>query len=495
MFNSDVWFREHAVDPPPVDAVTTARSSARSLLFGNSEVLIRSDARKCELAMAMFLNSERHSLWSRDRAGEPPQARSDEASHMSSDAEVERLRGVEERLRARVESGDLMGVMAAVDFEALYRENNLTKDGISEVKGRNVLNWAASTDTLSVPGGSTQELRAVLRLSSFPHQLDEMADPNKLTAPTQASHATAASSRSDVDALPLQSQSRTMPETPEARDTSIPNVLPAEDEQNPKEEPLHVRSLKVAMIRQRLGQKASELSLKSQNAQQKRGISDFANQHLALGQAFLRDGLMDYAGQHLLMACLIAEHAVEEDYYNWRHAQLQYAKYLDPCGWYSSAQRIMEQVILVLQVTRKTQKIAFLLRKIQLRLASTHIKQENFQEAEKMYHEVYHQLLSGSQSSGSIGARCLEREAWAQVRQGKYREARVSYWKLLELANIPRQTVLCNLGFIETRLGNLEQAKSRFNDALSLPMRTPGDEIEHYYTKTFQYRMATVIME
>lgn len=354
MFNSDVCFREHSIDPPPVDAVTTARSSARSLLFGNSEVRVRSRARKYELAIALFLNSERHSLYSGDRAGEPPQARSNEASHMSSDAEVERLRHIEERLRANVQSGDLMGQMPAKDFEALYRENNLTKEGISEVKARNVLNWAASTDTLSVPGGSTQELRAVLRLSSFPHQLDEMADPNRLTAPTQASHATAASSRSDVDALSLQSQSRTMPETPGARDASIVNILPAEDEQNPKEEPRHVRSLKIARIRQRLAQKASELSLTSQDAQQKRRLSDFANQHLALGQAFLTDGFINYAGQHLLIACLIAEYAVEEDSYYWRHAQLQYAKYLDYCGWYSSALRIMEQLILVLQVMHKT---------------------------------------------------------------------------------------------------------------------------------------------
>lgn len=144
----------------------------------------------------------------------------------------------------------------------------------------------------------------------------------------------------------------------------------------------------------------------------------------------------------------------------------------------------MEQLVPVLQVMRKTQEIAVLLRKTQSRLASIHIKQENFQQAEKMYHEAYHRLLSGSQSSGSVGARYLEREAWAQVRQGKYREARENYWKLLEPANFPRQTVLCNLGFIETRLGNLEQAKSHFNDALSLPIRTPEDEIEHRYTES-----------
>lgn len=277
--------------------------------------------------MALSLNSERHSLWSGDRAGESPQARSDEASHMASDAEVERLRLVEERLRANVQSGDLMGEMAAVDFEALYRENNLTKERISQVEARNVLNWAASTDTLSVPGGSTQELRAVLRLSSFPHQLDGMADPPKPTAPTQVGHATAASSRSDVDALPHQSQSPTMPETPEARDASIANVLPAEDEQNPRREPRHLRMMKMVRSRQRLAQKASELSSKSQDAQRKRHLSEFANQHLALGQAFLTGGLIGYAGQHLLMACLIAEYAVGKDYYYWHHAQLQYAKY------------------------------------------------------------------------------------------------------------------------------------------------------------------------
>ncbi|KAL8746477.1 MAG: hypothetical protein Q9190_001512 [Brigantiaea leucoxantha] len=61
--HSDLCFHEHDSDDHNFHSIPTGKSPERTLLFQNSEVLIRSSVHDMHLRMACFLNGQRQSLW------------------------------------------------------------------------------------------------------------------------------------------------------------------------------------------------------------------------------------------------------------------------------------------------------------------------------------------------------------------------------------------------------------------------------------------------
>lgn len=479
MFSSDVCFREHGPEPNPIDPITSGKSSARSLLCQNSEVLIQSQAQQCELAMALFLNSQRHSLWARDRAGEHSQEGYDPKDIMSPEEEIKGLQEVEERLRAKIREGDLKDYTAPLDLDGLYGENNRSIYGITEARSQDNFSWATSQNSLTVPGRSTQELRAVLRMSTFSHRLREIPGLCIAVTPTEEEEAILDNMRSDVGYRLGSPAPQALPTETEVDDESTGSLSSSGDEQNSKT----ALSLAAVDKRAQLDQLASEFSSELPEGQRERHMTKLIYQHLAVGQAFMTADWIGEAGYHLLMACSIAEYAHKEGSYLWSHSRFQYAKFLNKFGWYSAALKIMKKLSLVLRdIIPRSQEIGTLYEKVQSRLASMYLKRQLFREAEMIYHEALPHSISDVQGLTSVLARYLEKRAWAQVRQGKYSEARDSYSILLKLSFGPRRTLLCNLGFIETRLDNLEHAKSYFDEAILQPIEKPEDELEHFCT-------------
>ncbi|KAL8989512.1 MAG: hypothetical protein Q9177_001613 [Variospora cf. flavescens] len=480
IFSSDVCFREHGPEPNRIDPITSGKSSARSLLCQNSEVLIRSQAQQCELAMALFLNSQRHSLWARDRAGAGSEEQYDSEALMSPKEEIKGLRKVEAKLRAKIQEGDLEDYRAYIDLDVLYKENNRSRYGITEAGSQDNFSWATSDNILTVPGRSTQELRAVFRMSTFSHRLREIPGPCIAVTPTKEEEATFDNMRSDVDSWFGLPEPQALPTERKVDDESIGSLSSSGDEQDSELRSLFQRALDK---QDQLDRLVREFSLELPEEQQERYMTKLIYQRLAAGQAFMMADWIGDAGYHLLMACLIAEHAHKEGSYLWSHSQFQYAKFLNRFGWYSSALTIMKQLSLVLRdIIRKDQEMATLYDKVQSRLASMYLKRQLFREAEMIYHEALPHSISDVQGLKPVWACYLEKKAWAQVHQEKYGEARDSYSILLNLSVGPRRTLLCNLGFIETRLNNLEHAKSCFDDALLQPIEKPEDELDHLYT-------------
>ena len=490
IISSDICFREHGRQTRQFHPVPTGKSAERLLLFQNTEVLIRNDIEKCQLKMALFLNSKKQSLWtksepnrdsetglvressdylsveSEEANGEQDEANreqdeanreqdeangeqdeangeqdeanreQDEANREQDEADGE-LDEAERKLRSRILGGQLVDEDADFDLWWLYWKEYARVHAERQPASHDMANIATQKHNLVVPAGSTQKLCTVIQLSGL--QLAESG--------------------------PLEPQ----PESCEPAQKNDDDISPSNVETR-------------ARIRARqstLRAKTGHINTENPN---KEGILKIHRDHIAIGKAYAAIEKIADARYHLLMACLIAEYLYPEGSNTLSNTRLIYAKFLHSHGWHSQALEILENIVGTLSKGKLTTKDSKVLRKVQIRLANVYLETHRFAEAARLYQIA---LLSPIIGPTPDSARCLERIAWTQVKQEDYEEASKTYSLLSRRPEIRRQTVLINMGFIERKLGRFEEAKKIFVQALEA--NEAGHAIDQCYARSGLY--------
>ncbi|KAL8756856.1 MAG: hypothetical protein Q9184_004370 [Pyrenodesmia sp. 2 TL-2023] len=426
--SSDICFREHGSVSFPIYPVPTGKSPARLLLFQNSQVLVRNTEEQCQMMVALFLNGQRQPFWAvgegvREDVKETKTLRS---SLHSTDGLVK----TDERLRRRILAGDLVDEAAESDFKKSYQRCHDHGQGIRH--SPDVVNLACHKSNLIVPPGSTQELHAVIEISALSES--KQSEPHLAPVPESESH--------------------------------------REDHPNSGNNPVESHKERISSLRSQqkiLVDRAKQLSLKNPGQDAKRRISKFLHDHLELGRSCSVLQLIGEARYHLFTACLIAEYLYKEDSYDLNHARFVYSKFLYNNAWVATALEIMETLYQTLSKQKhKAKEYTILWEKVQIWLPTMYLKAEALSKAESMYKNALPYTISEETILDPATARCLERLAWTQIRQDKFGAAQKNYSLLLKLPESRRQIILSNLGFIQWKLGHIQQAKSFFEESMKL---------------------------
>lgn len=445
IYSSDICFREHGFIENQIYPVPTCKSPARLLLFQNSQVLVRNTEEQCQMTMALFLNGQRQSLWA---VGEG----SDEVvkgskTNASSPYDPDGLTQTDERLRRRILGGDLVDEAEDSDIKKSYQRCHDNGQGFQH--SPDAINLASHKSSLVVPPGSTQELRAVIQVSALSEcrQTEPHIGLNPETENNEEDHQKNGNSQVESNKERLRSRQRTL-----------------------------------------VGQ-AKQLSLKNPSQGAKQRIPKFIHKHLELGQACSMLKLVGEARYHFFTACLIAEYLDKEEVsYDLHHARFLYSKFLYNNGWLAKALDIMEHLFRTLSNHKvKANEFNILWHKVQDRLATMYLKMDKFLQAETMYRNVLPYPISDETILDPLSAHYLERLAWAQVRQQKFEAAYEKYsLLLLKLPENGRRIIRCNLGFIEWTLGNIQKAKSSFEETLESG-DTSTNSTEQLYARSALY--------
>ncbi|KAL8671799.1 MAG: hypothetical protein Q9168_003722, partial [Polycauliona sp. 1 TL-2023] len=427
--SSDLFLREHGGQSTLIPPTPLGKSVRRLLLFENTEVLIQSDIEKCQLKMALFLNSKKQCLWRRPEPSECLENKAGRKSSVYSKENLEEagerdgrleIEEAQKRLRSRILAGHLVDEDADSDLRRLYRRYPDRTHTAQQPTSYDVPTFATHKDNLVVPAGSTQQLCLVIHLSGLQHSqsgsLDPQAEPFELTRKIDDGDG-----QRNTDA--------------EERIRSGESMLEMDTKQ---------------------------VSLRSFNLEGKERLTKIIHDHTDLGLACTTIDWIPEAKYHLIMACFIAEYLYTEGSYGLSNARFEYAKFLSNQGGYSKAIEILEELSRTL-----TKSLALLRKKVRIRLAKLYLDEVGmFAEAERIYQSALSDPIMEEEVLKPVSAHCLERLAWAQIKQDKYEEAHRSYSRLLDLPKIRRQAILVNLGFIERKLGRIEEAKRLFEEAL-----------------------------
>lgn len=442
LVSSGLCFREHRDLDSPIQPVPAAKSAQRMLLFQNTEVLVRNDIEMCQLKMALFLNAKKQCLWTTNGLKKDLEKQSVRKSSVYSNAELE---DADERLRSRILTGQLVDEDADSNLRRLYRRWYDRADAARQSVSPDLANLATHKDNLTVPAGSTQELRIVIQLSGLQHPKRGPLDP----------------------------QSEPLQPTQKIND--------GEDQRNTDAEE------RIRLRQRMLIVNTMQIPSRSSDSEGKRRLTKIIHDHIDLGLACTTIDSIAEARYHLLMACLIAEFLYREGSYALSNARFIYAKFLGRHGWHSKALEILEKLSHTLSKARSTIKeFANLQDKVQIRLAKVYLDETgSFAEAEKIYQSALPNPITEEGILKPTSAQCLERVAWAQIKQDKYEEAHESYSRLLRLPEIRRRTILINLGFIERKLGRIEEAKRHFTEALEV--NESGSAIDPSYARSGLY--------
>ncbi|KAL8850495.1 MAG: hypothetical protein Q9221_004543 [Calogaya cf. arnoldii] len=378
------------------------------------QVLVQNDIENCQFKMAFFLNSNRQCLWAKSGLNEDLEKKSIQ------------LDVADEKLRCRILGGQLVDDNADNELRRRYRKCYDGANTARQSATHDSANFACHKENLIVPAGSTQEIRIVIQLSGLEHA--------KLG--------------------PLDPQSEPLEPTQEIDDGDGQRNTEAEERIRSRQKMLTV--------------KTEQIPARSPGLEGKQQLTQIINGHIDLGLACTAIDWVAEARYHLLMACLIAEYLYREGSYALSNARYIYAKFLSHHGWHSKALEILERLSHILSKARSTTKEFTALRdKVQIRLANMYLGETgSFAEAEEIYRSALSNPTTEEVVLKPYSAHCLERMAWAQIKQDKYEEAHASYSRLLRLPKIRHQTILVNLGFIERKLGRIENAKRRYLEAL-----------------------------
>ncbi|KAL8687697.1 MAG: hypothetical protein Q9218_006204 [Villophora microphyllina] len=440
-YSSDLVFREHRGAESPIYPVPTNKTRERLFLFCNSELLIQNETENYQVVMAMFQNGQRQSLWSGNRHERNDDGDASSVKSTDSGAEYDEteVRDVEERLRETILAGKLADDVADAEFKSFYRKYNESNDGLKKAGPQEHRDYSSSGAKLVVPAQSTQELRVVIQISSLPHSEAESSMP-----------------------------------------TSKNGHISLDQKSTGKEPRLNIKGIRA---KQRSVLATSKLFSAMPPTLKKWPTYKLIDDHLELGKACAQAKLLGEARYHMLTACLIAEHKYGDDSVKTRHTQFRYAKFLNRYGWYSVALKRMKQLSYDLSMGKSNyREISVLKQKVRVQLASMHLEQGNFSEAEEMYIKAVSEQAGHGTTPDLTpsAAHCLERAAWAQFHQEKYAAAQTNYLLLLDLLGLPQcRVILSNLGLIESRLGNMGKARMHYEAALSPTPGMPGIDILH----------------
>ncbi|KAI4112482.1 MAG: hypothetical protein LQ345_006378, partial [Seirophora villosa] len=426
MVSSDVCFREHNTVEASVSPIPTGKSPARHLVFQNTQVVIRNDDEQCQMTMALFLNGQRHPLWAPSRVDENIKESKAVAGSLHTS---EGLIQIDERLRRRVFAGHLVDEEADSEFRRSYRRCHELGQGLQQ--SHDTINFSSHTFFLEVPPDSSQELRLVFHLAAF-------SKPGK--------------DRSGSDSAP------------QAETKSNHGDRQHGDSQTPEATLDRLRSKQKSLV-----ERSRRMDLKNLDPEERRHISKCIRDHLEIGTACATLNLVGEARYHFFTACLIAEYIYKQDSFFLSYARFKYSRFLFKYGWCSTALQTMEPLYETLLIQKlRSEQFTMLWEKVQLWLARMYMGTGDFSRAEIMYEKVMPNPTAKGEGTDLASARCMERIAWAQVKQEKYEAAFKNYMLLLKLSTINRQVIISNLGFIQRKLGHPEQAKSFFNEALEV---------------------------
>ncbi|KAL9046891.1 MAG: hypothetical protein Q9214_000395 [Letrouitia sp. 1 TL-2023] len=242
------------------------------------------------------------------------------------------------------------------------------------------------------------------------------------------------------------------------------------------------------LIKKRISEKQSEMNaalktylMEASDAGRKGRASELALKCIDIGKACAKVKSVGEARFHFYMACLIVESAYREGAFEFSKTHFHYAKVLEANNWHAEALKIMERQLDVLAEKLKTMGISAkdkkildlekrtgdLYNQIRDRVASIYLKNHDFEKVKVMYETALLQLQQDKSNLAATAAQYLERIAFAQVNQQEYEAACRNYERLLNEQSSHHQTILSNLGFLHRRLGRFPEAKCFFEKAIN----------------------------
>ena len=431
--SSDLCFHEHDSDDHNFHSIPTGKSPERTLLFQNSEVLIRSSVHDMHLRMACFLNGQRQSLWInktstfKAKTGVEAEEAEKEIDHdfntSSTEPELvlrEEIQKAEKKLvdailHAKVWKTSLH-YMYLSSFQAYY-----DRYGKWTPRSHKETNFAQHRNGLTIPRQSTQELCAIMQMPDSP----QVKEALRVTLSTKSGIQSHLKSENDFE-------SRT------------PKISEAKLRRN------QYRIFRFKHI---------DLS----NVRDRPRALELLESLLSLGEVHTGTsiGPCGYARYYFFTASLVAQVVHKENRFLVNEVRLKYATFLGKKGWHSDALMVLKDTSHSLSGKTKISEINSLFRKVQIRLGAAYLQEEKWREAEDAFQKVKI-FRKESTASRRGSARLLERIAWTQTNQKRHEEAEKSYALLETQAFSQHWIVLSNLGFLKRRLGQVEEAKALY---------------------------------
>ena len=415
-FSSDICFLEHEFGDQKPHPVPTRKSLERLLIFQNSEVVVRNVTNKAQLKMKLFFNAQRIPVWTKQLLN------SDDVDSFESNDPKEphqEMHQAENRLRNTVLEKKYPSYSDAYEFRAMYSKYY----GRKPRQKRFEHNFAQHRSRIVIPAHSTQELCAIIQLTRLPqHEVefgDECSGDNTMT-----------DQRSMMDEEYTNLSTRMNNLTSEFKD------LP------------------------------SDLS----NPEHRSRVHKCVGEHLSIGEACAEINWLGEARYHFHLACLIAESCINKDLIFVSETKFRYANFLNENEWDSDAFQIFNDLLRDLSAQASgNADVTTLWTTVLRRLALLYQAKGDFATAENLYEDALSHFVErgGSTERKSTSNYLLERQAWTQVRQGKYEKADKNYSLLLNQSLPQRRILLRNRGFIKRQNLQLQEAQSLYETALS----------------------------
>ena len=426
--STDILFRDHELDKESFKPISTQKNWERLMLSQNTELFVRNDLSDVQFEIAVFLNKQRLSTWIDNR----PNDSQDELEDDDRDSEVsdQGLPLLEKALREAIVDQKRMPAFR----ERLYRNQYTTESFETRPKDqrlRNIKskNFAKFHNTLVVPGGSSQELCAIVKMSE--PLLSETAINQSTSKPVGAQSTGSTANRQDR----------------------------LDNEEMIRSKCRHEEN---ALLSQ-----SDVVSFDASDTRRRFQVTQLMRKRSRLGQAFASVAQFGQARYYLFTASLIAEIVYHDDVYLLSETRFRYAKFLLRYGWHSDGLKIMED--LVQNLSREEGKIAKpnrLLADVRIELALAYLDLGEFSSAKSLYQETLQHIDQNAPTLRLVSAQLLERIAWADVNLGQYEQAFRTYYSFLDHESASRQTLFSNLGFIKRRLGQHVDAQGFYELAL-----------------------------
>ena len=436
--SSNICFREHKGGGEESYPIPTSKSSARLLLFENSEIVVRNDIEPAaQMKMSIFFNSQRIPSWKEGMLS-VNSVNADEAFMNHESVETPDLRRAQEQLRNAILSRRFLSQRDNSEFEWLYG-----KDYDQNLRGKrprtfDPYNFSICKNEITIPKQSTQELCAIVQIRDV-----SVTDLPPRGSPPSDKAIDSQKQIPDAGRMPLSN-----------RWDKLSNLMSTFE------------------IEESFGSPDSVLTPL---------VLSILSEHASIGRLLVQQKWVGEARYHFHAACLITESFFKDDTLRVRHTRYRYAKFLDHHGWCSAALAILNELYRDLGPSELSNKdLASLWMEILGSMGSMYIDKGHFSMAEDLYKEALARNEMDNESQPSWMTYCISMIAWTQAHQYKYKEADASYAQLSTGISPSRGSFLSNRGFIKRRLGKFKEARSLYTQALAEfrngADRTPGDE-------------------
>ena len=438
--SSDISFREHGC-LEAADAISTGKTPERMLLFQNSMLLLQSKTYKVQFEVALFCNGDRQAVWSQGERNDSRDGESDSSSvssHMSDDDY--RLKGWEDIFETDFTINKKLSDSDNEYYRRYYKTLRASAN-VDEAKQ----NLASYNRTLVIPSNATQEVCAVFKMTKY----KSISLNRSMPLPWEAFKVRAAGN------APTSQQASN-----ETR-TKMQQTLPKQDAKQ--------RQRDIALS-----------NLPQQSPGRRKAASESIDAHVSLGRRYVKLNDLGQARFHFFLAILIAKATFRETSREVCGTSLIYAKFLYANSWRARAWQIVEGLS-----SARDLDISILVEEM---LAAMHVERGNLGEAEKVYQHLCSRLNEADKQTEPEFAQLLERVAWTQANQGKNNDASAIYSRLRGMECLTRnKTLLSNLAFLKQRVGETEQARDLYRNAMFSPDEHPTDLTSDVFARSGLY--------